>query len=1619
MRLTNIQNKKQLLDIIEASIREKLTSGQAALVAEFAEIYLEMLPLEEIQGRRLSDIYGAIVACWQFLQHHEHARPKLMVFNPDLEMHGWQSTHTVVAILHRNTPFIVDSVRMALNRLELKIYSIQHSVLYIERDKKGQLQRMRNRNEEHPRDLGESLIFIEIDRHNEEEDLKRVHQELHTVLDEVRVAVSDYDRMKEIARAITEEFSQNIPGQKSADVKEVRDFLKWLVEDHFTFLGYDEYDYVRSGKDLVLSQVKQSELGILKSSAERNVTLKYSQLPSGIRKRLDTTDIMVFSKSSERSRVHRPAYPDFIAVRKFDDKGNVIGERRFVGLYTARVYQERTEQIPLVRRKVAHVLKQSGFNAMDYAGKELDQILAVYPRDELFQIDQEQLLETALSILYIQERRKIRLFLREDVYGHFINALIFVPRDIYSTDLRLTITDILIEATGATDVDFTTYFSESVLARTQLSLKVPVDGKRKLNVRELENKIIAAAQSWQDGLGEALNEAHGEELANTYGLLYAHAFESSYREKFSPRRAVVDIDHIVALSEANPIGMSFYRALEEDETFLHFKLFHRDQQVPLSDVLPLFENLGLRVIGEHPYLAEDRNGRVTWIHDFSLQSSDGIIIDIQKIRDHFEELFHRVWSGEAENDIFNRLVVKAEMDWREIAMFRAYARYMRQIRFSYSQDFIANTLTNHVSITKALQEMFEARFNPDAVRSEGQCEAAQKKLEIEINEALEAVDNLSEDRVLRRYMELIKATLRTNYYQKGPDGSLKSYMSFKLSPAAISEMPLPLPLFEIFVYSPQVEGVHLRGGKVARGGLRWSDRFEDYRTEVLGLVKAQQVKNSVIVPVGAKGGFVAKRLPDGSDREAWLAEGVASYKTFVRGLLDITDNLVSGKVSPPLQVVRHDEDDYYLVVAADKGTATFSDIANSLSADYGFWLGDAFASGGSQGYDHKKMGITARGAWVSVRRHFSEIGVNTQTDDFTVIGIGDMSGDVFGNGMLLSEHIQLIAAFNHQHVFIDPSPDSAKSFQERKRLFELPRSTWADYDSKLISKGGGVFARNQKSIAISPEMKALFSIKQDRLPPNMLINSILKAQADLLWIGGIGTYVKSSDELHTDVGDKANDAVRIDGGELNVKVVGEGGNLGMTQLGRVEYAMKGGRLNTDFIDNAGGVDCSDHEVNIKILLNEIVANGDLTLKQRNTLLAQMTDAVAELVLINNYKQTQALSNAEFDAPIRIEEFRRLINHLESIGKLNRSLEFIPDDETITERKSRKLGLMRPELCVLISYVKGLAKEELMKSEIVDDESLASELNTEFPTVILDKFGPQLGKHRLRREIIATQLANNLVNHMGITFIERQRQSTGATLPSIAQAYVIARDVYRMTSHWSEIESLDYKVPSAIQKRMMMDLMRLIRRSTRWFLRNRRRELNVMENMGRFASGIEQISQKLDVLLTGDQLILWQKNYDLLREAGVPETLSKTIAGTPFLYSALGIIEAQQKSGLALDYVAEAFFRMGETLDLHWFAQQLNQAQPATHWQALARESFREDLDWQQRSITAGMLTGVKAGEPIAERINGWKTQHGELIERWHVMLTELKATKDPEFPMYSVALRELLDIAQATTHLSP
>ncbi|KZZ79668.1 NAD-glutamate dehydrogenase [Oleiphilus sp. HI0132] len=1616
MKVIDTTSKKKFISQIKDSVKDKLGVKQGALVTQFVDQLFASTFIEEFEDRRVSDMLGLVMSAWKFSSTHKGTKAKIEVFNPNLEDHNWQSPHTVLVVLQENMPFIVDSIRLILSNRMVKIHSIQYANIRCERAKNGDIESLKSgaaAKESTCND--EALIFIEIDRHSDSASQKSLLKAINEVMSDVSTMVGDYENMLTKKQSLIENLTEkNYKTIAPEDIEEGREFLRWMGDERFIFLGCVDYDLKKEGRSESFDLVKGSGLGLVHRFVDFIEKSELNKLPKASKQQIFGSNLFFFSKASQRSSVHRPVYPECVGVKRFDKDGNLAGICCFIGLYTAKMYSESPANIPLLRNKISYVSENSGLNIRDYRGKELLQSLIVFPREDLFQIDKDELLDVIMGTLYIQERKQTRLFIREDIFSQFVSCLAYVPREIYSTDIRLKIQRILQDSLGAADTDFNTFISESVLARTHINLRVEHFDRSAFNVADIEEKIVAVAQSWEDDLEQSLFDAYGEEKANTYINRYRSAFSSSYREEFSPRRAAVDIENIEKVKTENTIGMSFYRTIEENEKVVHFKLFHADQPIPLSDVMPIFENMGLRVIGENPYESIDREGATVWLHDFMLTTSDQKPIDISKIRDNFEELFIKVWQGDAENDRFNRLIISAYMNWRQIAMLRSYSRYMQQIRVSNSQEFISNTVVSNVEITALLSDYFEHRFKPGANALSAKNLKLLDKIEENFYKALNNVHNLTEDKILRLYLDLIKATMRTNFYQHDSGGADKSYISYKLQPRLIPNVPLPVPMYEIFVYSPRVEGVHLRGGKVARGGLRWSDRYEDYRTEVLGLVKAQQVKNAVIVPVGAKGGFVAKNFP--SDRKGFIAEGIACYQTFITGMLNVTDNLVNGEVVKPTEVVCHDDDDYYLVVAADKGTATFSDIANEISLEKGHWLGDAFASGGSHGYDHKKMGITAKGAWVSVQRHFRELGLNTQTTPFTAIGIGDMAGDVFGNGMLLSKHTKLVAAFNHMHIFFDPDPDPSTSFSERKRLFELQGSTWDDYNKELISEGGGIYSRSSKSIELSKQMQDFIGTKETRLAPNDLINRILKAEVDLLWFGGIGTYIMSSKETHADVGDKANDVLRITGKELKAKVVGEGGNLGMTQLSRIEYAQSGGQLNTDFIDNAAGVDCSDHEVNIKILLNDILLNGDLTEKQRNKLLADMTDSVSDLVLKNNYRQTQAISIALKDAMPRMEEYRRLINAMEASGKLNRELEFLPCDDDITERKSLDMGLTRPELSVLISYVKGDLKEELINSNLPDDDHLSDEIEVAFPQQIVKKYGAQLHDHRLRREIISTQVANDMVNHMGITFVERLKQSTGASSSSVALAYIIARDVFDLENIWGQVEDLDYLISSDLQYSMMAELMSLMRRACRWLIRNRRSELNVTENMDRFKTGIAKIAKSLPSYLTGASAQLWQDKFDSLVEQGVPEKLAGIVAGASHLYSALGIIEAQEEGDGSLDQVAKIYYLLGNRLELTWFSYQINALTPLTHWQALAREAFREDLDWQQRALTVGLLKLNDAPKDINKRVDLWMEQHDELVARWRQMLTEFKATEDAEFSMYSVALRELLDLAQSTVH---
>jgi glutamate dehydrogenase len=1605
--------KESLLTELSTRIDARAESGEREFLHNLSEAFFRRLPAEDMRERTVENLYGCLYGFLKFMHKWDANEPRVRIFNPEIQSHGWESHYTSIVVLCRGIPFTTASLRGELNRRNLRIHTIISSDLEVTRNAEGVLKSVQASQGVTPGEPREAILFFEIGRQTRLQELEELGNTLSDILGEVALVVDDYlpmcERLEEAAAAIRA--SECVP----ADLREeAAEFMEWLRRNHMTLLGYEYLRVEHQGSTERISVDTAASLGQLRNRDSRGVQDLHADFDRMSLDQLQQKQLS-FSKSRLRSRVHRLAYPDYVEVRVFDEAGEVIGQHRFIGMYTATVYTMPPIHIPIVRRKVARVMEISNLDEASHQSRELVRVLQGFPRDELFQSSIQQLHDTATAINQIQERRQTRLFVRGDVHGKFVSCMVYIPRDRYNTEQREKIESILTQAFKAQESEFNTDFSESILVRCHFVLRVDPAVPLQYDTSDIEGQIVQATLAWEDRLRLRLTEEFGEELGEQYLLELGAGFPPGYRDDFDARVAVLDIKNILQLQNGQVLAMSLYRLVEEDGDMLRLRLYHRGKSLPLSDVLPILENLGLRVVTERPYGIRTRSGEYYWLQEFSLVYSLAHDIDMEQVKHEFEDAFARIWFREAESDSFNRLLIGTRLSWREIALLRAYARYLRQVQFPFSAEYIAETMANHLHITAGIVELFLTRFSP--VFDGDEDWRAQRELSVEqkILESLDQVQNLGEDRIIRQFIKLIKATLRTNFFQPGDDGELKPYFSFKLKPSAIPDIPQPVPMYEIFVYSPRLEGVHLRGGKVARGGLRWSDRLEDFRTEVLGLVKAQQVKNAVIVPVGAKGGFVAKNLTADMGRDEVREEGVACYKIFIRGLLDITDNRSDHGIVRPEHVVPKDDEDPYLVVAADKGTATFSDIANAISAEYNFWLGDAFASGGSAGYDHKGMGITARGAWVSVQRHFREMGIDIQSTDFTVVGVGDMGGDVFGNGMLLSPHICLLAAFNHQHIFIDPDPDAESSFVERERLFNTPHTSWADYNPGLISAGGGVFERSAKSITVSPEMQERFDIEEAQLTPNDLIVYLLKARFDLLWNGGIGTYVKASMESHTEVGDKANDCLRIDATDLRCRVIGEGGNLGVTQLARVEFAMGGGRSNTDFVDNAAGVDCSDHEVNIKILLDTVVARGDLTEKHRNRLLEEMTDSVAELVLDNNYHQTQAISLVEFQAMERSGEYRRFIRIMEDEGRIDRGLEFIPSDEELAERRAQGKTLTRPELSVIVSYTKGILKEQLIDADLGEDSHLAELVKSTFPSRLVDQYPQEIIDHGLYREIMATQLANDIVNRMGLNFMLRQRRATGASVGDVAKAYVAALELFRLREVWHQVEALDHKVDTAVQLEMMLQLIRLVKRVTRWILRNRRNQLTPSDLMEEFSEGMNELFEMSAEVFRGRAADQYQNLLDHYTEVGVEEALALRVARTTQSYTALGIIQVGTQTDVPLFEVAQFYFLLGERLELDWFTALILAANVDSEWQAMARDAYLEDIEWQHRSLTLGALRHRQEDGNILKALQSWEKQEAALLRRWQEMLVELHATETPDFSMFAVANRELLDLAQSST----
>ena len=1531
------------------------------------------------------------------------------------------SPFTVGMIVTDDMPFLVDSVSGELSLEGRSVRLIIHPQLVVRRDANGQLLEILDLDVDEGRPEGaiaESWMRIDMDRDYLNPDGQSSANRIIQVLADVRSANNDWQKMRAKAIEIAAELDAAPPvSLPLAEVVEGAELLRWLTEDNLTFLGYREYSLaVIEGHEALVS-VPGTGLGILRSEPTAGPeSAEASKLPTAVREKVRENRLLVLTKANSRATVHRNGYLDYFGVKVFDESGQVIGEKRFLGLLTAAALTETIVDVPVLRGRFQQVMDELELVAGSHRAKDLLQFLETYPRDEFFQTQAGDLVELSAAVMQIQERRQTRLFIRVDDYQRFVSCLVYLPRDRYTTAVRLRIERILVDAFDGVSVDFTARVSESVLARLHFVVRLaPGSEIGQLDVPALELKVAAAARSWEDDFTAALVDAIGDIAATPLLHKFGEGFPEAYKEQFTGAAAVNDVLILEDLPP-NELSLRLYSPIGSDESTMRFAVMRIGSPMSLSRILPTLQMMGVEVIDEHPYEIKPVRQKSAWILDFGLLLPADGLTDRETLAERFADVFRAAWLGECESDAFNGLVVRAGLRWDQVVIIRAYSRYLRQIGSAFGQDYIQQTMLSNVQISSLLVKLFEVQFAPGEIQgAERQTQAGLIVSQIEA--ALNEVRSLDQDRIFRSFLSLIRATLRTNAYAK--NGNARQALSVKLDPTQVPDLPLPKPMFEIWVYSPRVEGVHLRFGRVARGGIRWSDRREDFRTEVLGLVKAQEVKNAVIVPVGAKGGFYPVNLPDPAlDRDGWLTEGKASYREFISAMLDITDNLVAGAVVPPADVLRRDGDDTYLVVAADKGTATFSDLANEIAAEYSFWLGDAFASGGSHGYDHKTMGITARGAWESVTRHFRELGVNTQTDDFTVVGVGDMSGDVFGNGMLLSEHIKLVAAFDHRDIFIDPSPATKKSFTERARLFALPRSSWADYDEALISAGGGVFSRSEKSITLSAQARAALGLEagESSVTPNEVVRAILAAPVDLLWNGGIGTYVKAQTETNADVGDKANDPVRRNGNELRCRVVGEGGNLGLTQLGRVEAARAGIRLNTDAIDNSAGVDTSDHEVNIKILLDEFVRAGELSVDDRNGLLAAMTDDVALHVLADNYGQNVTLGNARAGAPGLLGVHQRMIQDLERRGLLNRALEFLPDDQEFNTRQLAGEGLTSPELAVLLAYAKISLTAELTDAGLGEDPWFEIAVRRYFPALLADKFGKQLATHPLKNQIVSTVTCNRIINLGGISMVFRAMEETGATSIDVVRAASAAIEIFSIQAMMDAIDAQDNHIPASAQCELHLETRRLLDRATRWFLQTRGSSIDVAEQIARFAPIVRDYADKVPGALRGSEAERWSDLSKRFMAAGAPANLAETAAGVIDTFSLLDIREIAGRSGEDVASVLPLYFTISERYDVDQLLLRITALPRGDRWAALARQALRSDLYGVIAALTARVIRSTNpAMDPLA-RIEAWEGAHQAGLGRARSTLEEISGQEDTDLATLSVALRVLRNlVAQGGT----
>ncbi len=1595
--------RKAIIDRIAAAARKAARRGLPVGPERLVRCFYHGVSELDLVQRSEEDLAGAALSELALGRRRRSGRSLVRVFNPDPDRDGFASSHTVIMVVTDDMPFLVDSLGIVCSQSGLAVHLLAHPVFSVVRNRKGRLQSLHLDDAPEGATV-ESWQYVEIDREPDAKRLAEIEQRIRNTLADIRAATGDWRRMRAKAHEVAALLGATRLRGKASEIGEARALLEWMEDNHFTFLGYREYRLRRGRQSDRLVPVPGSGLGIMRSTRRRKPRMVV--LKGEVRAFARSTEPLIITKANSYATVHRSTYLDYVGVKTFDAKGQVTGECRFIGLWTSSAYSRSPREIPVLRLKIRRVIDHFGLKPSSHDNKAVVHALETFPRDELFQATIQDLIRTVRGVVNLYERAQVRLFVRRDIFRRFYSCLVFVPRDRYNTQARERIERLALDAFGGQAIESQVTLSESVLARLHMLVRTQPDSDGAVDATELERRITETVRTWQDRLKDALIDAHGEAEALRIDRIWGNAFPAAYQDDTPFDAAVDDIACLQALvAEPSGLRMSLYRADGQPAHKVQFKLFRRERPIPISDVLPTIENLGLKLISERPYEIETADCSC-WIQDFELEHPRRVRIDLDSDGPRFKSTFANVWLGNADNDGFNRLVLAADLSWRQAMVLRTYARWFVQLGLPLSQAYMEEALASNAAAAGRLLRLFEARFDPSLPDSKRRrAETAQRRA---LDRLLNRVTRIDDDRILRAFLAAIDATLRTNYFQRDADGETRPYLSVKLDPRRVAEVPQPKPMFEIFVHSPRVEGVHLRMGPVARGGLRWSDRREDFRTEILGLMKAQNVKNTVIVPVGAKGGFVPRRLP--ATRDEAQAEGTECYRLFIRSLLDVTDNVVNGKVVAPPSVVRKDGDDAYLVVAADKGTARFSDVANEISLQYRFWLGDAFASGGSAGYDHKEMAITARGGWESVRRHFREIGLDTQSQDFTVAGIGDMSGDVFGNGMLLSKHIRLLAAFDHRHIFLDPSPDAARSFAERKRLFALPRSSWDDYDKRRLSKGGGIHARQSKSIALTPEVRTMLGLEAQSASSVEVIRAILKMPVDLLWNGGIGTYVKSADETNAEIGDRANDAVRVNGQELRCRVVGEGGNLGLSQRGRIEYATAGGRINTDFIDNSAGVNCSDVEVNLKILFNHLMESGQLTLAARNRLLARMTGEVSQVVLRNNYLQCLAISGLQARAVERIFELGHVIRALERAGTLDRSLEALPTDDEIDERHRKGQGLTRPELAMLLSYSKIWLSGKLIDSDVAEDPFLGSELTRYFPHPVQKKYARAILRHQLRREIIVTATTNSLVNRMGPVFAIRTQEDTGADVGSIARAFAIAREITGMRDLWADIEALDDRVPTALQYDMAHETTRLLRHLTYWVLRNLGPNLDIQRAVKRLQPGIRQLMAELPELIQGLEVERYDRGLKRFAVDGVPDEVARRVASLGAIHSSVDIVEVALARRAPIAHAASVYFGLGAAIGLDWIRGEIERLAVEGHWQALARGTLREDAYALQRRLCDQVLARGRRGDPAA-RVESWLKAGGASVDGLNRTVREMRATGSADFPTLSVALQAVRRLA--------